>query len=187
VVSQLCLLLAFLQNLHEISAAETGLGFTVYSFVVFLWKCWSTCIWALCPWTLLTLFILWQGQWTMFGFTQNFCTQMPLPINGHLEVFCLWPPFCLSPLFPHTHCLDIQVPQQDKKISLGLTKYKICFGCWTAIAELLDNAIDEVKEQSFSFFLLCTSLAPSSWIWFNTRELWNAYKKNSIITLGFCS
>jgi len=68
--------------------------------------------------------------------------------------FCLWPPFCLLPLFPHTHCLDIQFPQQEKKIPPGLTKYKICFGCWTAIAELLDNAIDEVKEQSFlsSFF-----------------------------------
>jgi hypothetical protein len=80
---------------------------------------------------------------------------MPLPINGHLEVFCLWPPFVLSPLLPHTHCLDIQFPQQEKKIPPGLTKYKICFGCWTAIAELLDNAIDEVKEQSFlsSFFV----------------------------------
>jgi hypothetical protein len=86
---------------------------------------------------------------------------MPLPINGHLEVFCLWPPFCLSPLFPHTHCLNIQFPQQEKNPTRAY-KIQIFFGCWTAIAELLDNAIDEVKEQSFSFFLLCTSLAPSS-------------------------
>jgi hypothetical protein len=42
-----------------------------------------------------------------------------------------------------------------KRIPTRAYKIQNLFGCWTAIAELLDNAIDEVKEQSFlsSFFV----------------------------------